>query len=52
MKTMIPEQQPAEVPYFARRKRLPKFKTLDDGGKMGRGTDATEAISEDRDDRL
>lgn len=48
---LIPEQQPAEVPYFARRKRSPKFKRLDDSGKMGRGTDATQAISEDRDDR-
>jgi len=49
---LIPEQQPVEVPYFARRKCSPKFKKLDDSGKMGRGTDAAQAISEDRDDRL
>jgi prevent-host-death family protein len=48
---LIPEHQSTQVPYFAQRKRSPKFKKLDDSGKMGRGTDATQAISEDREER-
>jgi prevent-host-death family protein len=48
---IVPETQPAEAPYFARRKRSPRFKRLDDSGKLGKGTDSTSAISEDRKDR-
>jgi prevent-host-death family protein len=48
---ILPETEPAEVPYFARRKLSPAFKRLDESGKTGRGTDSTIAISEDREDR-
>ena len=48
----MPEAEPAEVPYFARRKLSPGFKKLDESGKTGLGTDSTAAISEDREDRL
>jgi prevent-host-death family protein len=48
---ILPEAEPALVPYFARRKVSPAFKRLDESGKTGRGTDSTIAISEDREDR-
>lgn len=48
---LVPEHQAADVPYFAQRKRSAKFKKLDESGKMGRGVDATRAVSEDRDER-
>ena len=47
---LVPEHQPTQAPYFAQRKRSPKFKKLDDSGKMGRGTDATQTISGNRDE--
>ena len=47
---LVPESQPAEAPYFAHRKRSRAFAKLDDSGKVGKGTDSTTAISEDRDD--
>lgn len=49
---ILPEAEPASVPYFARRKFSPAFKRLDESGKTGRGTDSTVTISEDREDRL
>ena len=48
---ILPEAEPALVPYFARRKVSPAFKRLDESGKTGRGTDSTIAISEDREGR-
>ena len=48
---ILPEAEPAQVPYFARRKVSAAFKRLDESGKTGRGTDSTLAISEDREDR-
>lgn len=48
---IVPEAEPAEVPYFARRKVSPAFRRLDESGKTGRGTDSTMAISDDREDR-
>ena len=45
------ETPPPQVPYFARRKMTAAFRRLDASGKMGRGTDSTLAISEDREDR-
>ena len=48
---IVPQAEPAEVPYFARRKPSAAFKRLDESGKTGRGTDSTKAISEDREDR-
>ena len=38
-------------PYFARRKPSTAFRKLDKFGKTGRGTDATQSISNDRKDR-
>ena len=49
---LVPEAEPAQVPYFARRKVSAAFKRLDASGKTGRGTDSTIAISEDRQERL
>jgi prevent-host-death family protein len=49
---IVPEAEPAEVPYFARRKMSPGFKKLHDSGKLGLGTDSTAGISEDREDRV
>ena len=48
---ILPEAEPAQIPYFARRKVSAAFKRLDESGKTGRGTDSTVAISEDREDR-
>lgn len=49
---IVPQAEPAEVPYFARRKPSAAFKRLDESGKTGRGTDSTIAISQARDDRV
>ena len=50
---ILPESEPPEIPYFARRRYLsPRIKTLIESGDLGRGgTDSTAAISEDREDR-
>ena len=48
---ILPEAEPAPIPYFARRKVTATFKRLDESGKTGRGTDSTLGISEDREDR-
>ena len=48
---ILPEAEPAPIPYFARRKLSPAFKRLDESGKTGRGMDSTIGISEDREDR-
>ena len=50
---ILPEADPASVPYFARRRYVgPGIKCLIESGKLGRrGTDSTIAISEDREDR-
>ncbi len=49
---IVPERDPNEVPFFARRKMSPAFKRLDESGKTGLGTDSTVAISEEREDRV
>ena len=49
---ILPESEPAEVPYFARRKFISEsVRKLIESGDTGRGTDSTQAISEDREDR-
>ena len=50
---MVPETPPPAVPYFARRRFLnQKIKRAIESGRLGRGgTDATEGISQDREDR-
>ncbi|MGZ8900856.1 MAG: type II toxin-antitoxin system Phd/YefM family antitoxin [Limisphaerales bacterium] len=45
-----PEVPESDVPYFARRKMSPEFRKLQEG-KLKGGTDSTQAISEDREDR-
>jgi prevent-host-death family protein len=49
---IVPEEEAAAIPYFARRKPSAAFKRLDESGKTGRGTDSTVSISEDREDRV
>ena len=51
---ILPESEPLEAPYFARRKFIsPEIRKLIESGKLGRGgTDSTIAISEDREDRV
>ena len=49
---IVAESEITEVPYFNRRKTSPAFSRLDDSGKTGRGTDVTQMISEDREDRV
>jgi prevent-host-death family protein len=49
--SIVPQAEPREIPYFARRKPSAAFKRLDDSGKTGRGTDSTRTISQDREDR-
>jgi prevent-host-death family protein len=49
--SILPQSGEAEIPYFARRKTSRAFRKLDESGKTGRGTDVTEQISEDREDR-
>jgi prevent-host-death family protein len=49
---IVPETNEAGVPYFAHRKPSTAFARLDASGKTGRGTDATQLISEDREDRV
>jgi len=51
---IVPEAEPAEAPYFARRKFIsPAVKKLIETGQLGPGgTDSTIAISEDREDRI
>ena len=48
---ILPDAEPPQVPYFARRKVSAAFRRLDESGKTGRGTDSTIGISEDREDR-
>jgi prevent-host-death family protein len=49
---IVPETEATAVPYFRRRKTSTAFSRLDDSGKTGRGTDVTQLISEDREDRV
>jgi len=49
---IVPETNGTVVPYFAQRKCSRAFARLDASGKTGRGTDATQLISEDREDRV
>jgi antitoxin (DNA-binding transcriptional repressor) of toxin-antitoxin stability system len=48
---IVPQEEEVEIPYFARRKMSPAFRKLLESGKLGRGTDSTQLISEDRDGR-
>jgi prevent-host-death family protein len=45
---IVPETGESRIPYFAQREPSAPFLRLDENGKTGRGPDATELISEDR----
>src|SRR5438445_13734091 len=47
---IVPETEPDQTPYFARRKFSPAFQKLLASGKLSRGTDSTLIISQDRDE--
>ena len=50
---IVPEAEPTAVPYFARRKTSPPFRRLYQNGRLGKGgTDVTQLISHDREDRV
>jgi prevent-host-death family protein len=49
---IVPETNGTGVPYFAQRKVSTAFAKLDASGKTGNGADATQSISEDREDRV
>lgn len=44
---LVPASPPRSEPFFARRKLLPAFKAV----KLATGTDATDGISAERDER-
>jgi prevent-host-death family protein len=46
---IVPQREPAETPYFARRKLTPAYRKLMKSGKLRGGTDSTRIVSEDRD---
>ena len=46
---IVPQQEPGETPYFARRKLTPAFRKLMESGRLRGGTDSTRIVSEDRD---
>lgn len=48
---ILPQAEAPKFPYFARRTPSAAFKRLDASGKTGRGTDSTQGISRDREDR-
>jgi len=49
---IVPETNETGVPYLAHRKPSKAFAKLDASGKTGSGTDATQLISDDREDRV
>ena len=48
---LLPQREPREKPFFARRRLSTGFKRLAGSGKLRRGTDSTVTISGDREDR-
>lgn len=46
---IVPQQEPEQTPYFARRKLTVAFRKLMESGKLRGGTDSTQIVSEDRD---
>jgi len=49
---IVPEADSDDAPYFARREPSAAFLRLDRSGKTAGGANATQSISEDRDDRV
>jgi prevent-host-death family protein len=48
---IVPETDRVTTPFFGRRKPSAAFCRLDRSGKTAGGTDATESISQDREER-
>lgn len=48
---ILPEAKASNAPYFSRRRPSRAFVALDRTGKTANGTDATLAISQEREDR-
>jgi antitoxin (DNA-binding transcriptional repressor) of toxin-antitoxin stability system len=49
---IVPEAERVELPYFARRRMSRAFRRLYESGRLGAGgTDVTQLISDDREDR-
>jgi len=48
---IVPETDASGAPYFSQRKPSVAFSRLDRTDKTGRGTDVTQLIAEDREDR-
>jgi prevent-host-death family protein len=46
---IVPQHDPGETPYFARRKVTPAFRKLMESGRLRGGTDSTSIVSEERD---
>lgn len=49
---IVPETEGSGTPYFTARKPSKAFARLDASGKTGHGTDVTQLISNDREDRI
>jgi prevent-host-death family protein len=49
---ILPETEPGGAPYFANRKPSAAFARLDSSGRTARGTDVTQLISDNREDRI
>jgi len=49
---ILPETEGDGDPYFAARKPSAAFARLDASGRTGRGTNVTQLISDDREDRI
>jgi prevent-host-death family protein len=49
---ILPETGETGTPYFSQRNPSASFLRLDANGKTGRGTDITQLISEEREDRV
>ena len=46
---IVPQREPEQTPYFARRKLTRAFRRLMKAGRLGSGTDSTRIVSDDRD---
>lgn len=49
---ILPQTQDIALPYFAGRQPSRAFMKLDESDRTGRGTDVTQLISDDREDRV
>jgi antitoxin (DNA-binding transcriptional repressor) of toxin-antitoxin stability system len=49
--SIVPVVRARKEPFFSKMRYSARFRKLDASGKLGGGTDATQIISEDREDR-